>query len=537
MKKMPVDNPVFMDISERKLDGDKLRAQNEFTKLVIDSLTHPFYVINVQDHTIAMSNTAGSAMGEGMTCYAVSHRKTMPCGGEEHACPLEEVKRTKKPALVEHIHYDREGNPRNMEVHCYPIFDTEGNVVQVIEYSLEITERRRAEEMLRQSEEKYRTLYDSSSDAIMLLDEKGFFDCNDSTLRIFGFSKKEDFTKVHPSQVSPPYQPDGVDSLTAANKKIAEAFRKGTNQFEWVHRKKNGEDFFADVLLTAFNFKGKQVLQATVRDISERKKADEELRKARNELEMRVRERTSELAQLLEELKRSNAELEQFAYVASHDLQEPLRMVASYVQLLERRYKGRLDPDADEFIAFAVDGAKRMQDMINSLLQLSRVTTRGKPFEPVDCNTILDQVRFDMRITIEESCAIISHDPLPTVYADASQLDRVFQNLIGNAIKFRDEAHPRIHIGVERKENEWIFSVKDNGIGFELKQSNRLFMMFQRLQNGAKYPGTGMGLAICKKIIERHGGRIWAESEIGKGSIFYFTLPKREDVGLESNEI
>ncbi|MEH1840272.1 MAG: GAF domain-containing protein [Nostoc sp.] len=253
-------------------------------------------------------------------------------------------------------------------------------------------------------------------------------------------------------------------------------------------------------------------------------------------------------AQLLEketqqsqELARSNAELEQFAYVASHDLQEPLRMVTSYLQLLERRYKNQLDANADQFINYVVDGARRMQTLINDLLNYSRVSTRGQPFIPVNCSIVLEQAIANLQIAIMDSKAIITHDPLPEVMADATQLIQVFQNLIGNAIKFCRHQQPRIHIKVGKLDanpegeslnvipsvDEWLFSVRDNGIGLESQYSERIFIIFQRLHGRDKYPGTGIGLAICKKIIERHGGRIWVESKLGEGSTFYFTIPDR----------
>lgn len=274
--------------------------------------------------------------------------------------------------------------------------------------------------------------------------------------------------------------------------------------------------------------------------------AAETLRRAKDDLEVQVAKRTEELqdanvhlavelderrkaeqrlAQYAGELTRSNAELEQFAYVASHDLQEPLRMVASFTQLIGKRYRGKLDQDADEFIGFAVDGATRMQRLINDLLAYSRVGTRGRPFKSTDCQVILREVGDNLMKAIEESSAVITHDPLPTVQGDEVQLLQLFQNLIGNAIKFRGSAPPRIHVSAERRAHEWVFAIQDNGIGIAAEHHGRIFSIFQRLHQRSEYPGTGIGLAICKKIVERHGGRIWVKSRLGKGSTFYFSIP------------
>jgi len=245
-------------------------------------------------------------------------------------------------------------------------------------------------------------------------------------------------------------------------------------------------------------------------DITERKRAEDELRRT------------------LAELERSNQELEQFAYVASHDLQEPLRMVASYTQLLAQRYGDRLDPDAHEFIGFAVDGAARMRRLINDLLEYSRVTTRGDAPAPVDAQAALGEALTNLRSAIQETGGVVTAEPLPRVQADATQLSQLFQNLIGNALKFRGDAPPQVHISVTPWEGAWRFAVADNGIGIDPQYFDRIFAIFQRLHPSHRYPGTGIGLALCKRIVERHGGRLWVESTPGRGSAFYFTLPRTE---------
>ncbi len=225
------------------------------------------------------------------------------------------------------------------------------------------------------------------------------------------------------------------------------------------------------------------------------------------------------------ELARSNTDLQQFAYVASHDLQEPLRMIASYTQLLARRYKGKLDPEADDFIGYAVDGANRMQRLIQDLLAYARVDTQAQVFAPTSLEAVVGHALDNVRAAVEESRAVVTHDPLPTVMADERQLLQLFQNLLSNALKFRGDQPPRVHVSAERHDHEWRFAVRDNGIGIDPQYADKIFVIFQRLHNIGEYPGTGIGLAICKKIVERHGGRIWLESQPGQGATFYFTLP------------
>ena len=252
---------------------------------------------------------------------------------------------------------------------------------------------------------------------------------------------------------------------------------------------------------------GMQMILLAIEDITERRQREEELKK------------------LSEELARSNTDLRDFAYVASHDLKKPLQSIEGFAKLLARRYKGKLDAKADEFIEYIGSGVKRMQMFIKDLLEYSQVGAKEKKFKPTDCSGVVQKAVGNLQAAIEESNAVVTYDELPTVMVDTPQMISLLQNLIDNAIKFRGEEAPRIHISAERKGDEWVFSIRDNGIGIDPKDSERIFGMFQRLHGSTDYPGTGIGLAICKKIIERHGGRVWLESEAGKGSTFYFTMP------------
>ena len=364
----------------------------------------------------------------------------------------------------------------------------------------DITERKQAEQELRESEARFRTLAESSPLAILVNRNDKVFLANPACARLFGASSPEDLIGKSALDL---FDPD-------SRSLVRERIRVDSEEVPLVEvriLRLDGTPVDVEATASPFLDQGVKAIQVLLRDITERKQAEQELR-----------ERT-------EDLLRSNTELEKFAYIASHDLQEPLRMVTSYTQLLQQRYRGRLDADADEFIAYAVDGAARMRTLINELLAYSRVGTQGAPFVLKALDGLLDDVLQGLEVTLLEADAVVTRDPLPELWCDPTQIARVFQNLIVNATKFRGTESPKIHVGARREGEEWVFSVKDNGIGIDPTYFDRIFVIFQRLQSRVEYEGTGMGLAIGKRIVERHGGRIWVESRPGAGSTFCFTLP------------
>jgi PAS domain S-box-containing protein len=368
--------------------------------------------------------------------------------------------------------------------------------------------RKEAQERLAQSEEGFRLMVSNVKDyAILMLDQEGrVVSWNEGAERIKGY-RAEEIIGQHFSRF---YSAEDV-SNGKPGLELEEARRNGRFEDESWRVRKDGSRFLANVVITALRGEAGQLrgFGKITRDITERKKYEEDLLK-------KVRE-----------LKHCNDELQQFAYVASHDLQEPLRMVASYTQLLAKRYQGRLDSDADEFIAYAVDGCKRMQQLVEDLLIYSRVGTNAAVLHEISSENTLREALTNLRATMKESGAVVTHDALPTITADDTRLAQVFLNLVGNAIKYRGAEVPQVHVSARKSgSKEWIFSVRDNGLGIEPRYFERIFVLFQRLHGRNEFKGTGIGLAICKKIVERAGGRIWVESEPQKGSTFYFSVPE-----------
>ncbi|MBN1273302.1 MAG: GAF domain-containing protein [Candidatus Aminicenantes bacterium] len=361
--------------------------------------------------------------------------------------------------------------------------------------------RRKADAALKKSESRYKSLVDHLPVGVYRSTPDGrIIEANQTLAHILGYKRVDDLMEVNVR--------DLYVRKEERNKNLQQLDKSITGFHEPQLRRKDKKKIWVrDYSRAVCDLKGNTVFyDGILVDITERRLAQ------------------ARLQTVLKELERSNAELQQFAYVASHDLQEPLRMVASYVRLLSRRYKGKLDKDAEEFIWFAEEGATRMKQMISDLLDYSRVGTRGKVFKLLKAKDLLPQVLDNLKVSLEESEAEVKAGPMPEFYGDETQIIRLFQNLIVNAVKFRSSRPLKINIKAERLTNEWKFSVEDNGIGISPEYFDRIFLIFQRLHTRKDYPGTGIGLAICKRIVERHEGKIWVESQPGKGSRFMFTI-------------
>lgn len=372
-----------------------------------------------------------------------------------------------------------------------------------LELKLEVKKRKKVSDRLKTSKEIYRNIFENTGTATLIIQEDDSISMVNTEFEKFsGYPKKEILGKSWRKLILE----DDLERLIKYRKARLTDPNSAPSQYEFRYKKRDGE--IGDAYMTISKLLGTNQYIASVLDITSRKKVEKEI----NNLNKR--------------LKLSNAELEQFAYIVSHDLQEPLRIISSFTKLLERDYKGELDDTADEFIYFIIDGVQRMQQLINDLLEYSRVKSVTAEHEHADLEKILKTALKNLQLSLEENNAQVTYDPLPKAVVNQSMIGQVFQNLISNAIKYRTKHNPEIHISCREKEQEFVISVKDNGIGISPENLQSIFTIFKRLHSQDEYEGTGIGLAITKKIIDQHGGRIWAESKVDAGSTFYFTLPK-----------
>ena len=518
---------------------EELRSSQQMLENVLENF--PGVVFWKDHHSVYLGCNRNFSNGAGLedpseiigkTDYELPWEKNE---AEAYRADDQEVMKSGVPKLhIIETQLQSEGNIVWFDTNKIPLFNQNHNIIGILGVSNDITQLKEVEQKLKQAqhyledqveertkelksanvslkinEKKFRELFDKANDMITLveLNEDGtygkFIEVNDNASQRLGYTKKELLNMTL-------YDITAPECLLDMQKNNEKLKNKMHARFEVVHLTKDGKRIHIENNDHLFEMRGKKVVLAIARDISLRKRME------------------NEMNELIKELERSNEDLQSFAYITSHDLQEPLRTIASFTQLLERRYKGKFDKDADEFMDFIVDAAIRMRKMIQDLLEYSRVTTKGEEFKEVNSGDILKQVLDSLKIIIDENNAKITYDSLPVIFADEAQIGRVFQNLISNAIKYKKPDVPlKIHVSaVQDDENkEHIFSISDNGIGIEEQYFDRIFNIFQRLHTREEQEGTGIGLSVVKRIIERHGGRIWVESKLGKGSKFYFTIP------------
>jgi PAS domain S-box-containing protein len=505
---------AIRDISVRKLAETHLAQMEGRYRGLLEAAPDAMVVVNVAGEIVLLNVRAEKEFGYSRDeLVGQKVKNIIPQGFAERI--IADGTRSAAEALAQQIGTGiellgrrKDGSEFPIELMLSPLESAEG--VLVTAAIRDISVRKLAETHLAQMEGRYRGLLEAAPDAMVVVNVAGeIVLLNVRAEKEFGYSRDElvgqKVKNIIPQGFAERIIADGTRSAAEA---LAQQIGTG---IELLGRRKDGSEFPIEIMLSPLESAEGVLVTSAIRDISVRKKSDEHLVKT------------------VGELKRSNDELQQFAYVSSHDLQEPLRMVSSYTQLLAKRYKGRLDSDADEFIAFAVDGCDRMQGLIRDLLAYSRAGTNGKALREISSEKALKMALTNLRATVEQSGAVVTHESLPAIRIDETQLTQVFQNLVGNAIKYRRVESPQVHVSASKTGgNEWIFSVRDNGLGIDPQYFDRIFILFQRLHGREEFEGTGIGLAICKKILERLGGRIWVESQPEKGSTFCFALPEME---------
>lgn len=509
---------VFRDITERHELDSLRRATQERLQKVLDNLA-AFVGVLKPDGTLIEANRSALEAAD-LRAVDVFGRRFDQTYWWSHSEAVQQQLRDaiRRAAAGEIVRYDvqvlvRDRRLITIDFMLAPVFDAQGQVEFLIPSGIDITERVRLTRLLATQREQLETILNNVPGIVWEGrghpgDDAHLFDyVSRYAPELLGYTLDE--WRTTPGFWRRIIHPEDWDTALSGMNAILESGEPGTIEFRVVD--KDGDLVPVEAHMTALRGPDSELIGAcgVLMDITARRQAEEE--RARSALE----------------LQRSNEELQQFAYVASHDLQEPLRMITSYLQLVERRYAELLDDDGREFIGYAVDGASRMKNLINDLLAYSRVQSHDREFTRVSMMKVYEQAIQNLEVGIEESGAQVTADALPDVMGSENLLTLLMQNLIGNAIKYRGEAAPVVHVGCERRGREWLFSVRDNGIGIASEYLERIFIIFQRLHAKDEYSGTGIGLAMCKKVVERHNGRIWAESTVGEGSTFYFTLPAR----------
>ena len=492
----------------RRLGEDALRESEERYRMLLDGIEN-YAIFSMDPRGQILSWNAGAERIKGYSADQIIGRNFscfFPPADIERGRPEEILRIAAASGRHEEqgMRVRRDGSRFLANVVFTALRDAAGNLRGFSEFSHDLSESK-------ESEARYRGLLEAAPDAMVVVSQAGkIVLLNVRAEKEFGYSRDElvgqKVKNIIPEGFAERIIADGTRSAAEA---LAQQIGTG---IELVGRRKDGSEFPIEIMLSPLESGDGILVTAAIRDITERKESDQHL------------------AKTVEELKRSNDDLQQFAYVSSHDLQEPLRMVSSYTQLLAKRYKGRLDSDADEFIAFAVDGCNRMQGLIQDLLAYARAGTNEKKLREVSSENALQKALINLRAAITQSGAVVTHDALPAITTDETQFTQIFQNLVGNAIKYRRAEVPRVHVSAARNDsNEWTFSVRDNGLGIDPQYFERIFVLFQRLHGRDEFEGTGIGLAVCKRIVERLRGKIWVESQLEKGSTFYFTLPDTEE--------
>ena len=509
---------AIRDISERKYAEEALRAGEEQFRLLTNG---------VKDYAIFMLDTAGRIVTWNAGAERIKGYRAEEILNRHFSAfyPREDIESGKPAKVLERAAVDgrvedegwrirKDGSRFWANVVISALRDESGNLRGFAKVSRDDTARKDAEDALSASEERLRLTIEAAEMGTWFWDiQTDEVSCSEKFRALCGLTSNDKLDYQACVAMAHPDDKERIHQAVKETLELGVPFRVEyrviwpDSSVHWLTGKGRAHH----------NSDGVAVhMQGIVVDITARKQAQEAL-KDQEALERRATELT-----------RSNEDLQQFAYIAAHDLQEPLRMVASYTQLLSRRYTGKLDSDADEFIAYAVDGAHRMQLLIEDLLAYCRVGTSGKAPQEISSTTALEQALLNLRGAIEESGGVVTHDPLPNVIVDGAQLVQLFQNVVGNALKYRSAEPPRVHVSAKKNHaGEWIFSMQDNGLGIDPQYFKKIFVMFQRLHGREEFSGTGIGLTLCKKIAERHGGRMWVESNPGKGSTFYLALPER----------